>query len=159
MNKIAIIVGIILVLIIAVWGFLNLRPFLGSLFGGSDGTVTMKEQTFKVEVADTPEEQENGLSRKKSLPEDQGMLFIFDSPTTPAFWMKEMQFPIDIIFIADTTVTTIHENVQPPETETSPLRLYKPTAPSDKVLELNAGKVAELGLQVGDTIQIELQGN
>ncbi len=156
-NKIAIIVGIILVIIIGVWGFLNLSPFLGSLFNRPTGSVTINDQTIRVEVADTPEKQETGLSQKKSLPDDQGMLFVFEEPGYPSFWMKEMQFPIDIIFINDTTVTTLYANVQPPESNTAPLAVFKPTSPSDKVLEVNAGKAAELGIEVGSTLQIELE--
>ena len=87
---------------------------------------------------------------------DLGMLFLFDTPSFPSFWMKEMKFPIDIIFINNDRVTTVHKNVQPPESPTSPLTVYKPTEPSDKVLELNAGQATAFDIKPGDTVQIEL---
>jgi uncharacterized membrane protein (UPF0127 family) len=155
-NRIAIIVGVIIVIILVIWGFANLRPFLGSLFGGPSGRVTVGEHTFTVTVADDPDEREAGLSKKTSLPEDQGMLFVFEKPGNYPFWMKEMQFPLDIIFITDDKVVTIYPNVQPPETESASLPLYRPTAPADKVLEINAGLAEQYGIKQGDTVQVKL---
>ena len=155
-NRIALIVGVLVLLIIAVWGFFNIRPLLGGLFGGKTGTVLLNSQKYTVEIADTPEKLENGLSRKKSLSKDRGMLFVFKEPGYPSFWMKEMQFPLDIIFINNDKVTTVYENVKPPESDTQPLPLYKPTSPSDKALEINAGQIKEHGIKPGDTVQIDL---
>lgn len=156
LNRAAIIVGVLIVLILGVWAFLNLRPFLGGVFGGPTGEVTVNGQTFKVEIADTPEKREIGLSKKNSLPDDRGMLFIFDTPDYYSFWMKEMQIPIDIIYINSDKVVSVYENLQPAENENSPLPIYKPTAPSDKVLEINAGLSKEHNIKPGDTLQVEL---
>ena len=156
-TRIAIIVGIILVALLGVWGFLNLRPLLADLFDTPKGTVTVNGKTINVLLADTQKKQEKGLSGKKSLPENQGMLFVFQEADYPSFWMKEMQFPIDIIFINDTTVTTVYENVAPPADENTQLPLYKPTTPSDKVLELNAGQSQTLGIKPGTTLTIYLK--
>jgi uncharacterized membrane protein (UPF0127 family) len=156
MNRAAIIVGVIIVIIIGIWVFLNLMPLIGGIFGGAKGEVRVKDQTFKVIVADTLEEREKGLSNKNSLPEDQGMLFIFDSPEYYSFWMKEMKFPIDIIFIANNKVVSVYENVAPPDSENTPLPLYKPTVPADKVLEINGGLADEFGIQPGDTVEFTL---
>lgn len=154
LNRIAILVGALIVLIIAVWAFVNLRPLLGDLFGGNKGTVVVNGETFTVSLADTPEKQTKGLSGKRSLPTDQGMLFVFPEAGTPSFWMKEMQFPLDIIFINATTVTTVYDNVPPPADKNAPLQVYKPTAPSDKVLELNGGQAAQLGIKPGTVLEI-----
>ena len=62
-NKAAIIVGVLIILVLGVWGFLNLSPFLSGLFTRTAGTVTVNGQEFKVQVADPPETRENGLSR------------------------------------------------------------------------------------------------
>lgn len=133
-----------------------MTPVLRNLIGGPTGEVTVNNQVFKVAVADTPERREEGLSGRRSLPENEGMIFLFDESSFPSFWMRGMHFPIDIIFLNDGTVTTIYENIQPPDSETAQLSLYKPIAPSNQVLELNAGKAKELGLTVGDTIEITL---
>ena len=156
LNRAAIIVGVLIVLVLAVWAFLNLRPFLGGFFGGPTGKVTINGQTFTVEIADTPEKREIGLSKKNSLADDRGMLFTFDRPDYYSFWMKEMQIPIDIIYINNDKVVSVYGNVHPPENEDSPLPIYKPTAPSDKVLEINAGLSQEHNIKTGDTLQVEL---
>lgn len=155
-NKIAIIVGVIIVLILGIWAFLNLSPFLGSLFGGPKGEVTINGRTFQVDIADTPEKREIGLSKKKSLSKNGGMLFLFDQSDYHSFWMKEMQFPIDIIYINNNKIVSVYENVQPPKDENAPLPLYKPTVPSDRVLEINAGLSKEYNIKTGDTAQIKL---
>lgn len=156
MQKLAIIVGVIIVLIIAVWGIANLTPFVGDLLGGAKGKVLIQNETITVDIANTPEKREQGLSGKNSLAKDRGMLFLFEESAYPTFWMKEMKFPIDIIFLNGNTITTIYENVPAPSSETAPLLLYKPTSPSDKVLELRAGRAAELLLKNGTTLQIDI---
>jgi uncharacterized membrane protein (UPF0127 family) len=75
---------------------------------------THPNRTFKIELARTPEEQQKGLSNRASLPEDHGMLFLFDKPAPYGFWMKEMRFPLDIIFIKNKTVVTVDENLPAP---------------------------------------------
>lgn len=155
-NRVALIVGVVIVLILVIWGFTNLRPFFGSLFGGPRAEVTVAEHTLKVEVADSPEEREAGLSKKNSLPENQGMLFVFEQPGEYPFWMKDMKFPIDIIFISGDKIVTIYGNVQPPTSDNPSLPLYSPTAPSDKVLEINAGLAEQYGMKQGDTVDVKL---
>jgi uncharacterized protein len=155
-NRAVLIIGIIIIIVLGIWAFLNVMPFLGNLFGNTAGSVTINGQTFKADVADTGELQEKGLSGKKSLPEDRGMLFVFNAPDYHSFWMKEMQFPIDIIFINDDKVVTVYENVEPPDSENSPLPLYKPTIPADKVLEINGGLSKQYNIKNGDTVQLDL---
>jgi uncharacterized protein len=155
-NRVALIVGIIIIIILLIWGFANLRPFLGSLFGASGKEVSINGQTFTVDVADTPEKREAGLSKKNALTEDEGMLFVFDTPGEYPFWMKDMKFPIDIIFITGDQVTTVYENVPAPENANASLPLYKPGAPADKVLEINAGLSKQYDIKPGDAVETNL---
>jgi uncharacterized membrane protein (UPF0127 family) len=83
------------------------------------------------------------------------MLFLFDPKETPSFWMKDMLFPIDIIFINDGTVVTVYKNVQPP-IDGQNLPLYKPNQPIDDVLEINAGLSEQYGIKEGDSVKITL---
>ncbi|MEI6581128.1 MAG: DUF192 domain-containing protein [bacterium] len=80
-------------------------------------------QKIKVDIALSSEVQERGLSGRTSLKEDEGMLFIFKKPSIYRFWMKEMNFPIDMIWISeDLRVVYIKKNATPesyPETFTS----------------------------------------
>ncbi|MDX1536041.1 MAG: DUF192 domain-containing protein, partial [Candidatus Spechtbacterales bacterium] len=67
-----------------------------------------------VELAEKPEDKAKGLSGRSSLAEEHGMLFVFNRPGTYSFWMKEMNFPIDIIWIGeDMRVVDITKNAKP----------------------------------------------
>ena len=67
-----------------------------------------------------------------------------------------MQFPIDIIFLNDNKIVTIYDNIQPPVDKTSPLPLYHPKTPADKVLETKAGLSDKLKLKEGDTLNLTI---
>lgn len=117
--------------------------------------VTLNNQTFNVAVARTDEEKQIGLSKKTALDENSGMLFVFDNPDFHSFWMKEMKFPIDIIFINGDKVVTVFGQVNPPSSLNSELVLYQPEEKSDKVLELNAGTSKKYNIKKGTVIKIE----
>ena len=116
--------------------------------------VTIGDKDIFVDIAQTDQEKSRGLSEKKSLAENEGMLFIFQVKSTPSFWMKEMLIPIDIIWIADNKVLDIHKNIPAPKTETpiSNLPLYTPQKPINFVLEVNAGFVDKNGIDIGDNV-------
>lgn len=123
-----------------------------SLLSGQNATAKIKDTQFKVQVANTPKEKETGLSGKNSLPKDQGMLFLFDKTDYYSFWMKNMKFSIDIIFLEKNKIVTIHHNVQPPKSPDESLSIYKPSAPADMVFEINGGISKEKNFQEGDTV-------
>lgn len=148
---------IIIIFIIILIGFAAFIFFQFSRAGIPTSKVTIGEHTFNVSIARTPEELQKGLSERKSLPQDQGMLFMFDQPGDHAFWMKGMQFPIDIIFINDKTIVSIAKNAQPGEEGNDNLPLYSSGAPADKVLEINAGLADKYGFKVGDEVNVALE--
>ncbi|MDE2001180.1 MAG: DUF192 domain-containing protein [Patescibacteria group bacterium] len=114
--------------------------------------ISVNGHVFSVEIADTMIAQARGLSGRASLADDAGMLFLFSSPANRGFWMRGMNFPLDIIWINGTTIIGISDNL-PPASIMNP-RVYYPPEPADKVLEINAGLSAKLGIAVGDTIQL-----
>lgn len=119
--------------------------------------ITIGNKTFQVELASTIIERTRGLSGREDLGDREGMLFMFDSPGNYSFWMKDMKFPIDIIWIRDDRVVGFEENALPePEKSDFGLTQYSPSEPVDMVLEVNAGIVAEHGIQVGDVVKISL---
>lgn len=61
--------------------------------------IKINDKEYKVEIAETEDQKENGLQNAYYLPEDEGMLFIYDEPETVGFWMKDTELPLDIIFI------------------------------------------------------------
>lgn len=111
-----------------------------------------------VEVADSAEERRVGLSEHVSLAPDRGMLFLFDEPGAYAFWMKDMDFSIDIIWLNGETIVGIEPNVPVPTpgVGTGDLPIYEPEFPTDRVLEVNAGLAAAHGLAPGDFLDIQL---
>ncbi len=152
----------ILVSIFLVGSFFIFSSFGGSASGGDvlpkairiDNIlkeITIGQTKFQVEVADTPALQAKGLSGHKALLENQGMLFIFKEPSMPGFWMKDMNFPIDIIWISDGKVVGIAENLLPDNSPSRPL--YYPPSIIDRVLEITAGTVLKYNLKIGDDVE------
>ena len=112
-------------------------------------TIQVGNNVVTVEVADTESERELGLSGHAPLPNGTGMLFVFDTDELWAFWMKDMQFPIDIVWIdAAGTVVTVAANVSPESYPTT----FAPSAPARYALELPAGYAAAHGIAEGSKI-------
>lgn len=105
-----------------------------------------------VEVARTAEETRRGLSFRPSLPEDEGMYFVFPIAEPQTFWMYGMRFPLDIIFIRDNIVINIEANVPAPKSDVDVPATARSAGQADAVLEINAGKAAEWGIRPGDEI-------
>lgn len=106
------------------------------------------------EVARSPEKRERGLSGRTELGSENGMLFVFDTYAEHAFWMKQMKFPIDIIWISGNRVVDIEENVPPPASGTpeSALMVYRPDAPANLALEVEAGFAEANGIRIGSEV-------
>ena len=109
----------------------------------------------EAEVARTSEERRQGLSGRSSLPDDGGMLFVFQEEGRPGFWMRAMRFPLDFIWISgDGLVVDLTEDVPPPEPGVldEDLPRYQPDAPVLYVLEVDAGVIRQSGVQAGDVV-------
>ena len=107
-----------------------------------------------LDVVDTPALRERGLSGRTALAADEGMLFLFDSPEIQSFWMKDMRFPIDIVWIRAGKIVGITPDVPVPASARE-LPQYHSPVPCDVVLELSAGAARRWGLQLGDAMRIE----
>lgn len=105
--------------------------------------------TLAVDVVNTKSGKEQGLSGRKSILNDEGMLFYFSSPSVNNFWMKDMNFPLDIIWISqENRVIHIEKNLLPgsyPQT-------FGPNENSKYVLEVNGGFSTKNNLNVGDEV-------
>jgi hypothetical protein len=117
--------------------------------------VKINDQIIIAEVAHDEESRNLGLSGREKLNINEGMLFIFEDPGIYPFWMKDMKFPIDIIWIdSDNRIADIDANVQPePGVPEEGLMQYKPPIPVERVLELRAGRAQLLSAEVGDLIK------
>ena len=99
---------------------------------------------FVLEVAGTPEEWVKGLSGRTELSEGHGLLFIYPSSEPRSFWMKDMLFPIDIIYIDESSkVVRVEDNV-PPIKLNDELKLYPSVVPIKYALEINAGESSDI---------------
>ncbi len=122
--------------------------------------VQLKDQLFLMELALTPVQRAQGLMGRKSMADDQGMLFVFPDtdpfPAVLSFWMKNCLMPIDVIFISgEGLITAIHEMQPPlPDTPDEELITYSSMELAQFAIELRGGLAAELGLQVGEMIEL-----
>lgn len=116
--------------------------------------VKIKDKEFKAELANTLETRTIGLSRRSKMNEDDAMLFVFDNPAYHSFWMKDMKFDIDIIWIYYDTIIDIKENVRHPLTQNLDLELYSPKSKGNMVLEIVAGTASKYGFSIGDRVFI-----
>ncbi len=105
---------------------------------------------FSVEIADTPQKQIQGLSDRPNLPRDNGVLFRFTTPRRYDFWMKDMLFSIDFVWIRGGKVVGVTENAR----HEAPRTIYSPPEAVDMILEINAGVVREKGIVVGDIVEL-----
>lgn len=114
--------------------------------------VELGDRVIRLEVAETPQQQAIGLMARETLPDDRGMLFPFDPPRPARFWMKNVLFPLDMVFVQGGEIIDIAADVPP--CEATPCPTYGPAnQPLDYVLELRGGLAAELGVEVGDSIE------
>ena len=105
-------------------------------------------KALTVEVAATPEQQERGLMFRESMAPDSGMLFPYAPPQKVAFWMHNTVLPLDIIYIGtDRKVLNIIADAVPYSDEPMPS-----AGPVSAVLELNAGRAAQLGIVPGTEV-------
>lgn len=111
----------------------------------------MPTKTISVEVVDTRESRELGLSGRRLLAENSGMLFVFDFPGRYAFWMKDMLFPIDIVWISKAGVVVHVEKEVAPE---SYPETFINTIEATYILELPSGKADEYGIRLATKIKM-----
>lgn len=116
----------------------------------------INDAKLKVEVANTPSKRSKGLGGRRSLAQDEGMLFVFSKTDKYPFWMKGLSFPLDFVWIKGLEVVDILPNVQLPQPnqKDESLPIYLPKEEINKVLEVNAGLIQKLNIKIGDTIKL-----
>lgn len=118
--------------------------------------VSVSGKKIEVEVADTTAKRSLGLSKRSSLAPDSGMLFIFEKKQVIVnFWMKDMEIPLDIIWISDGKIVKIDKEVPAQKGVTdNMLEIYSSGRPIDYVLEVNAGYTTKNNIKVGDEVNL-----
>lgn len=123
-------------------------------------SIKIGRNELNIEIASTPKAIEQGLSGRREIGSD-GMLFAIYPPRQTAFWMKDMLFPIDIIWISKSKVIGIEKNIPIPlpDTTDDKLPLYSSPSLVDYVLELPAGSASKLKIDLSSQILIPLPNN
>ncbi len=115
--------------------------------------VTIGIHRIRVDVADTPERMSRGLSGRSQLAEGRGMVFPYARPERHGFWMYDMHFDIDIVWIRGDRIVDVTPRARhdPP----GKLPILRPEEPADLVLEVPAGTAERLGWKIGDRVGVE----
>lgn len=118
-------------------------------------TLELKGETLQALVAKSPRHQYQGLGKRDTLAPYDGMLFIFTIPHRVGIVMREMRFPIDIVWLDQGAVVDIAPSVPlEPNKPESQLTVYRPRLPANTVLELPAGWAEAKGLKLGDRLKV-----
>lgn len=112
--------------------------------------LTIGATPLVVEVAATDAARKQGLSGRETLPEGRGMLFLFDRPLVYNFWMKDMNFALDFVWLNNGAVVELTLNVPPPTAQAPAPATIVPREAVDSVVEVPAGWIARHSIQVGD---------
>lgn len=121
--------------------------FIAQVEAGQVERGVIGEIAITIEIVDSDLERVIGLSGRESIPKNHSMLFIFDKTGYHGMWMKDMLFPIDIVWLNEfSEVISIQRNVSP---DTYP-DVFKPSRPAKYVLEFNAGFARKNSIKVGD---------
>jgi uncharacterized membrane protein (UPF0127 family) len=119
-------------------------------FTGAAGEV----MTSRLIVADSDDERALGLMGRTSLQPNAGMVFVFDAPTEASFWMKDTSIPLSIAFWGgDDRIIGI---IEMPRCEHDPCPTYQPGRPYTDALEMNRGWFTRHGIEIGDSVELQL---
>lgn len=137
----------LLIAFVLVWGLAGCEE------QSTSGLPTVKMQIgkskFVLEVARTPEAQEKGLMDRDSLPGDRGMIFVFPDEQVRSFWMKNVHFPLDILFLDSSgKIVSVHQMRAYDENNTSS------DYPARYAIELNKGVADQSAVKVGDQLTL-----
>lgn len=143
-----------LVVVVAVGSYLlfkspNNESNIANVISGTTYSLNIENKDVSLIISDTPESLKQGLSNRDSLPKDNAMLFVFDRPYKYGFWMKDMFFSIDIVWIDELgKVIHIEKNLSP---STYP-NVFFPPLSSLYVLETNGNFTDENNISVGNIL-------
>jgi uncharacterized membrane protein (UPF0127 family) len=112
------------------------------------GQLALAGRNIPVDIADTFETRRQGLSGRKSMGENTGLILAWAKPETVSIWMPDMNFPIDVIFVAGGKVVGVYAD-EPPCDPQNPCPDFGPTTPVDFVIEVPAGSAAKWGVKLG----------
>jgi hypothetical protein len=128
-----------------------------SLSAHRRATVKINGGTINAEVVDTDQAITQGLSGRKSMGENEGMLFVFRDYQPRSFWMKDMHFPLDFLWINDDHVSDVSHGIPipPPGAKDGQVPRVSTRSQVNMVMELNSGVARKYNIKAGDRLSIE----
>ena len=178
MTRLIVIVTVGIAIVVVATAVLYLNPAITSMLAGQEGeqqgiiideemisgsnghqqvNVTVNGLVLVTDISVTNEQMTKGLSEKDDLAENEAMLFVFGNEAKHTFWMKDMKFPIDIIWIdSDKTIIHIENNLQPCSSEVL-CPTYRPNDDSMYVLETVGGFAEKYDIIKGTRVGFELK--
>ena len=143
-------ISILVLMIITVFAIFILPGKTIAPTSNNQGKIYINGTPLTIEVADEPNEHNLGLSGRLQLAPSNGMLFVFEQPEITAFWMKDMNFSLDMIWIDENLkIVGITKNISP---DTFP-QTFSPPSPIRYVLEVDGGWADKNKIKIGDTIK------
>lgn len=154
-HKLQVTIIMILIPIAIFYGYTHVDMYMiRSFFLPAVPTMHIRDIPFEVEIANSEAERVQGLSGRQKLSESAGLLFVFPESEYHTIWMKDMNFPIDIIWIdEDLKVVGIDKNVSP---DTYP-RIFRPSRPVKYILETNIHFSDTYSFREGDVVKLPLK--
>lgn len=150
-NKTAWMVTVFILVLVSVVVFLkqDKKNEVANVFPEKENliSINIKGKIFKAQIADDDAERIKGLGQRTSLCENCGMLFVFPQKGRYSFWMKDMRFPIDILWIDKDKIVHLVQNFQPDSKD-----IITSQVEADHVLEINAGLIEKLDIRIGDRV-------
>lgn len=130
--------------------FLLIANFCSAQGNHARAIAKIGEEIFNFELALTQEEQLRGLKFREELPEDSGMLFVYEEPQVLRFYMKDTSLPLDIAFLDANFIIVDIQKLEP----FKEIPVFSKTE-AKYALEINQGFFKKFNLKIGDTLQIE----
>jgi len=152
-RVVIILVAALAVLLTASIYYLNIMDYITPAAPLPTKQFTINNIPFTVEVASKSLDQARGLSGRKELLPNHGMMFVFSEPDVYEFWMKDMNFPLDFIWIRNKTVVQLDSNIPAPVDNSETPARVSPKQPIDTVIEISAGWLAKNSIKVGDRLE------
>ncbi|MDO8560948.1 MAG: DUF192 domain-containing protein [bacterium] len=124
-----------------------------------NASVVFSNVKFTAEVAESPSARMKGLSGRDLIPEFGGMLFKFLEPGIYSFWMKDMRFSIDIIWLSKGQIVYLVKDAEFPKSGTPDvgIRIFTPNVDADAVLEVRAGMAGRYDIKIGDKVDVTVK--
>lgn len=147
MKKIAIIISVLIIIGLGIWAWQT---------SSKSPVAKINNRTFKLYIAKTDKDKQIGLSKYKKIENERGMVFSFSKANYYPFWMKEMKFPIDIIFIKDNKIVSITHNAPLVKKGDNNPPIYQAEEPFTHALEINSGLAKKYAFKKNDVVTIKL---